>query len=114
MGRHGNNRITLPFVPTSDNSADEENENEDESTKQRTIGHVEQSKLVDILKKFAMPFSSSSLGSVDDGERDEKIITMPFKRYNIPRHYISNPYHAPTYNRNYRRGYNNNYYNRYF
>jgi hypothetical protein len=117
MGHHVNNRITLPFVPASDNTADEAGDSDDESTKQRTIGHVEQSKLVDILKKFALPFSRRLAGD-DESERDERMITMPFKRYNIPRHYENinnnNPYHIAYNNRNYRRGYNTYYNNRYF
>jgi len=64
--------VKLPFVPT-EVSREEERENE---SKQRTLGHVDQGKLVDILRKFTMPFMGG----------DESDASMPFKRYNIPRH----------------------------
>ncbi|XP_066918726.1 uncharacterized protein [Clytia hemisphaerica] len=64
--------VKLPFVPT-EVSREEERENE---SKQRTLGHVDQGKLVEILRKFTMPFMGG----------DEIDASMPFKRYNIPKH----------------------------
>ena len=91
--------VKLPFVPT-EVSSEEERENE---SKQRTLGHVDQGKLVDILRKFTLPF----MGGEDSDD------SIPFKRYNIPRHqsYHHNQrrnkvyYNQPRYYNNYYRYY---------
>ena len=99
--------IKLPFLPTVASDDGENSDNEDDESKQRTMGHVDQSKLVNILRKFTMPFSTMNkdFGGGNNIE-EEKIITLPFKRYNIPkRSYTSmryNPYiHRNHYNRFY-------------
>ena len=91
--------IKLPFLPTVTSDDGDNSDNEDDESKQRTMGHVDQSKLVNILRKFTMPFSTNNI-------EEEKIITLPFKRYNIPkRSYTTmryNPYlHRNHYNRFY-------------
>lgn len=49
-GAEKSNKISLPFVLTGG-----KDDNEDEE-QQRTMGHVDQSKLVNILRRFTMPF----------------------------------------------------------
>lgn len=103
--------IKLPFLPTVVSDDRDGSDNEDDESKQRTMGHVDQSKLVNILRKFTMPFSTinkdfSVGGNSIDEENEGKIITLPFKRYNIPKRSYNtmayNPYvHRNHYNRFY-------------
>jgi len=102
--------IKLPFLPTVASDDGDNSDNEDDESKQRTMGHVDQSKLVNILRKFTMPFSTINKdfggGNNIEEENEGKIITLPFKRYNIPKRSYNtmryNPYlHRNHYNRFY-------------
>jgi len=73
-------QISLPFAPTVSNE-DEEEEND---SNERTMGHVDQSKLVNILRKFSLPFREVAEEESAGGENS---ISLPFKRYRIPKHY---------------------------
>ena len=102
--------IKLPFLPTVTNDeGDSSDASDDDESKQRTMGHVDQSKLVNLLRKFTMPFSINKQdfggGNHFEEESEGKLITLPFKRHNIPRRFNNryNPYSSQK-----------NYYNRFY
>lgn len=92
--------IKLPFMPTL--------ASDDGDISGPTAGHVDQSKLVSILRKFTMPFNlKQDFGGEENGsEESGKLISLPFKRFNIPNG--DNRYNTPySHNRNFYNSNNN-------
>ena len=90
-------KISLPIAPIFESSASDAEEDLD--SRQKIVGHVDQSKIVNVLRN-TLPFKTF----MEEGENNYE--GLPFKRHNIPRRYDYQPeyhrYNHPHYGYGYR------------